>query len=214
MSAGASNSRSLRSPRATHELGRRIGEACRGGERIRLEGELGAGKTAFTRGLAEGLGLDPASISSPTFTILHEHADGRGGLRLVHADLYRVGDPEELEALGWQELVDDPRTVLAVEWPDRVPGVLEDHDLTVRLDHGPDPDSRHAELISRATSSHLRVDDSRPCPSCSKAVAIDDPQHPFCSDRCRLADLGNWFNGGYAISRDIEEDDLVDPEFG
>ena len=63
MSADASNSRSLRSPRATHELGRRIGEACRGGERIRLEGELGAGKTAFTRGLAEIHKLEPAQTN-------------------------------------------------------------------------------------------------------------------------------------------------------
>ena len=202
----------LGAPSETHELGRVIGASCHGGERIRLEGERGAGKTAFTRGLADGLGLSPASVSSPTFTILHEHADGREGIRLVHADLYRVSDRDELEALGWDELEADPTTVLAVEWPDRVDGILEEPHLVVRLSHGLDEDSRELELSIAAGSEYLQPQDQRSCPACGTSVASGDQHHPFCSGRCRMADLGNWFSGRYAISRDIEEDDLVDPD--
>ncbi len=202
----------LDTPSQTHELGRLIGASCRGGERIRLEGELGAGKTAFARGLAEGLGLSPGSISSPTFTILHEHADGRDGIRLVHADLYRVSDGDELEALGWQELEDDPATVLAVEWPDRVDGVLQEPDLIIRLSHGVDEQSRELELCVATRSGHLHSQEDRRCPSCGAVISAGGTHHPFCSGRCRMADLGSWFDGRYAISRDIEEDDLVDPD--
>jgi tRNA threonylcarbamoyladenosine biosynthesis protein TsaE len=81
-----------------------------------LSGDLGAGKTTFVRGLAEGLGIDPEDVSSPTFTLLHEYRGGR--LTLYHADLYRLektatGDLG-LEETGAQD------GVLAIEWPDRL----------------------------------------------------------------------------------------------
>ena len=86
------------------------------GHIIFLAGNLGAGKTAFVRGLADGLGIDPGEVSSPTFTLVHEYRGGR--LTLYHVDLYRL-NRAAAEDLGLEELgVEDG--VLAVEWPDRL----------------------------------------------------------------------------------------------
>lgn len=90
------------------------------GDVVLLSGNLGAGKTAFVRGLAEGLGIDPLEVSSPTFTLVHEYRGGR--LTLYHADLYRL-ERAATDDLGLDELgVRDG--VLAIEWPDRLSHTL------------------------------------------------------------------------------------------
>ena len=100
----------------THLLGRELAATLEAGDVLLLAGDLGAGKTTFVRGLAEGLGIDPAEVSSPTFTLLHEYRGGR--LALYHADLYRL-DKTATEDLGLEETgVRDG--VLAIEWPDRL----------------------------------------------------------------------------------------------
>jgi tRNA threonylcarbamoyladenosine biosynthesis protein TsaE len=88
------------------------------GDVVLLSGNLGAGKTAFVRGLAQGLGLDPDDVSSPTFTLVHEYRGGR--LPLYHADLYRL-DMAATDDLGLEEL---HLGVLAIEWPDRLTHAL------------------------------------------------------------------------------------------
>lgn len=100
----------------TEALGAALAEELRGGEAVLLHGELGAGKTAFVRGLARGLGIDPADIASPTFVLLTEHS---GRLKLHHADLYRLSGQGDDRELGLEELP-GPRGVLAVEWAERL----------------------------------------------------------------------------------------------
>ena len=100
----------------TADVARRLASDLRAGDVLLLSGNLGAGKTAFVRGLAAGLGVDPEEVSSPTFTLVHEYRGGR--LTLYHADLSRL-DSAATEDLGLEELgVRDG--VLAIEWPDRL----------------------------------------------------------------------------------------------
>ena len=108
--------RDTRSQEDTERLAAALAATLRAGDVLLLSGPLGAGKTAFVRGLAGGLGIDPGEVSSPTFTLVHEYRGGR--LRLFHADLYRLGTAGA-EDLGLDELgVRDG--VLAIEWPDRL----------------------------------------------------------------------------------------------
>jgi len=97
----------------TAALGRRLAHGLNRGDVVLLNGPLGAGKTAFARGLAEGLGGDADDVSSPTFAIVQEY---RGKIRLQHVDLYRLS-PAEVDDLGLDDLLED--AVMAVEWPDR-----------------------------------------------------------------------------------------------
>jgi tRNA threonylcarbamoyladenosine biosynthesis protein TsaE len=100
----------------THLLARELAATLNAGDVLLLSGDLGAGKTTFVRGLAEGLGVDPGEVSSPTFTLVHEYRGGR--LTLYHADLYRLERAATGE-LGLEEIgVRDG--VLAIEWPDRL----------------------------------------------------------------------------------------------
>jgi tRNA threonylcarbamoyladenosine biosynthesis protein TsaE len=104
---------------------------------IGLIGPLGAGKTAFVKGLAQGLGVDPARVASPSFVIASEYATPRG-LRLAHVDCLRVESQDELETTGFLDLL-VPGVVLAVEWSDRFPQALPEDRLELHFarEHGP-----------------------------------------------------------------------------
>jgi tRNA threonylcarbamoyladenosine biosynthesis protein TsaE len=103
---------------------------------VALVGPLGAGKTVFVKGLAEGLGVDPRLVASPTFVIAHEYPAGRaGGRPLAHVDLYRVASEAELESAGFLDLL-HAGAVLAVEWADRLPEALPADRLEVRIERG------------------------------------------------------------------------------
>lgn len=106
----------------TARAARGLGQQLRANDVLLLTGDLGAGKTAFVKGLAEGLGINPADVSSPTFTLMHEYRGGR--LTLYHIDLYRLS-PREVDDLGLDELL-DAGGVVAVEWPDRWQGAPSD----------------------------------------------------------------------------------------
>ena len=105
-----------RSEEETEDVARALAPSLAAGDVLLLSGSLGAGKTAFVRGLAEGLGIDPGEVASPTFTLIHEYRGGR--LALYHADLYRL-ERTATEDIGLEEMgVGDG--VLAIEWPDRL----------------------------------------------------------------------------------------------
>jgi tRNA threonylcarbamoyladenosine biosynthesis protein TsaE len=101
----------------TAALGRELAATLSAGDVLLLVGDLGAGKTAFVRGLAEGLGVSRDEVSSPTFTLIQEYRGGR--LTLFHVDLYRIEDPREFDELGLDEIAEDG--VLAIEWAERLP---------------------------------------------------------------------------------------------
>ena len=106
-------------PEETFDAGRRVGERLEGGEVLLLSGTLGAGKTVFTKGLAAGLGLDPAEVSSPSFTLVNRHGEGR--LVLYHLDLYRLAEGHgAAHAVELDELLADERAVIVIEWAERM----------------------------------------------------------------------------------------------
>jgi tRNA threonylcarbamoyladenosine biosynthesis protein TsaE len=119
----------------TAAVARALAPSLRAGDVLLLSGDLGAGKTAFVRGLAEGLGVAPGEVSSPTFALVHEYRGGR--LPLYHADLYRL-DRAAAEDLGLEEM-GAADGVLAIEWPDRLT-----HDL-------PGARSVHLEIVDDTT---------------------------------------------------------------
>jgi tRNA threonylcarbamoyladenosine biosynthesis protein TsaE len=119
----------------TAAAGRLLAASLVPGGVVILSGPLGAGKTVFVRGLAEGLGLDPRDVHSPSFTIVSEHGPGPGGWRLVHVDLYRVDDPAEIEDLGLGDYL-SAGCVMAVEWGDKLPSGLRAGAVRVVIEDG------------------------------------------------------------------------------
>lgn len=119
------------SEEATARIGALLGARLAPGDVLALEGELGAGKTALTRGIARGAGAREA-VRSPTFTLVTRYEGAR--LPLVHVDAYRLAGAEDLLALGIEEVL-DPRAATVVEWASRVLAALPDERLEIRLTH-------------------------------------------------------------------------------
>lgn len=117
-------------PAATQALGARLAADLPPGSVVALTGDLGAGKTHLAKGVAEGLGIDPSEVTSPTFTIVQEYAD----IGLVHLDLYRMERGEEVDALGLDDIL-EAFDVALVEWPERAFGRLPEDTMWLRLDH-------------------------------------------------------------------------------
>ena len=109
------------SPQETEALGQKLGQALPAGTVIAYRGDLGAGKTAFTRGLARGLGIqDP--VTSPTYTIVNEYLGGR--VPLFHFDMYRLHSADDLFDIGWDDYL-ERQGICAVEWSENVEEALE-----------------------------------------------------------------------------------------
>jgi tRNA threonylcarbamoyladenosine biosynthesis protein TsaE len=128
---------------ATRALGRRLGQLAPPGLLLRLDGPLGAGKTTLVQGVAEGLAVPPTTqVRSPSFALVRIHEGGR--LDLVHVDLYRLADPDELLELGLEDWF-DAHSLVAIEWAERFDSDLPRGGLAIRLDYR-DGGGRDVEL--------------------------------------------------------------------
>ncbi|PSQ96221.1 MAG: tRNA (adenosine(37)-N6)-threonylcarbamoyltransferase complex ATPase subunit type 1 TsaE [Bacteroidetes bacterium SW_9_63_38] len=121
------------SPDATQALGGTLADRLPPGSVVALYGDLGTGKTRLVKGIAEGLGLSPTGVRSPTFTILHTYDEDRRPLH--HFDAYRVQSPDEFVELGFEEYVSDETGLTCIEWADRVDSLLPPDALRLALTH-------------------------------------------------------------------------------
>ena len=118
----------------TLELGKRIALSAKPGDVYALDGDLGVGKTVFTKGFAQGIGIR-RPVSSPTFTILQVYEEGR--IPLYHFDVYRIGDPEEMEEIGFDEYLFG-QGVCLIEWAERVRELLPENTVSVVIEKDPE----------------------------------------------------------------------------
>ena len=125
------------SEQETEHFGAELAEMIQAPAVLCLYGELGAGKTALIRGLAEGMGLT-STVSSPTFTIVNEYLGSRD---LIHFDMYRLGSAEELFDIGWEDYL-RRNAVLAVEWSENVQNAFDSTEIVIRLEKLSDNDRR------------------------------------------------------------------------
>ena len=130
------------SPEETRQLGSRLAGVLTPGAVVAFTGDLGAGKTAFTSGLARGLGIEER-VTSPTFTIVNEYEGGR--LPLFHFDMYRLGSADELFDIGWEDYL-ARGGVCAVEWTENVEEAIEGDAIRVSIRRGGDENSRVIDI--------------------------------------------------------------------
>jgi tRNA threonylcarbamoyl adenosine modification protein YjeE len=144
---------SLADAGATAAAGEALGRLVAGGDVIALSGELGAGKTSFTRGLAIGAGVDADDVASPTFALVNEY---RGRIAVAHADLYRLERERELDEIGWDDLVERRDAAVVVEWADRFAHRLPADHLRITLAY--DGEARVLEATSTGARSRTLLD--------------------------------------------------------
>ena len=119
-----------RSPEETFEAGRKLGEKAVPGQVVTLMGDLGVGKTVFTQGLARGLEITEP-VSSPTFTIVQVYEEGR--LPFYHFDVYRIGDVEEMDEIGYEDYIYGDGVCL-IEWADLIREILPEHYTEIKIE--------------------------------------------------------------------------------
>ncbi len=118
------------SPEETFSLGEELGKKAKAGQVVCLNGDLGVGKTVFTQGFAKGLGIEE-SVNSPTFTIIQIYEEGR--LPLYHFDVYRIGDPEEMYEIGYEDYFYGEGVCL-IEWSELIEELIPEDAIQVHID--------------------------------------------------------------------------------
>lgn len=135
------------SPQETMQIGKSMGETAEKGMVISLDGDLGVGKTVFTKGVALGLGISE-SVVSPTFTIVQEYEGGR--LPMYHFDVYRIDDPDEMYEIGYEEYFYGEGVTL-VEWATLIQELMPEDTVTVKIEKNPEKgdDYRKITVITK-----------------------------------------------------------------
>lgn len=123
----------------TEQIASGYAAGLKAGDVLFFRGDLGAGKTAFVRGLAAGLGIPPETVSSPTFTFVKEYGGGR--LRLAHFDMYRVSSADDLYSIGFFDYLETD-AVIAVEWSENIEAFADVPHITVTISRGENEDQR------------------------------------------------------------------------
>lgn len=194
-----------------------LAAVLRRGDVVRLEGEMGAGKTTFVRLLAQNFGIAEEAVSSPTFVIMNIYGDEDSDHpTLAHMDCYRLGDESELDALGWDRIINGDAIVL-IEWAERIDDAIPEDALRIAIDHVDETSRRFRFSISdhwvdRAGFDAIRPRPDTTCPVTGRAVSGESLTWPFASEQARMADLNAWFNEEHKISRPIEQADLEQGE--
>ena len=208
--------RPARSIEHTKVIADDLAAVLRPGDVVKLVGEMGAGKTTFVRMLAQSFGISPSAVSSPTFVIMNIYQRDEDLPPIAHMDCYRLGDESELDALGW-DLIIDSGAIILIEWPDRIEGAIPENALSINIDHV-DEQSRHFRFeipeswLDRAGFDALRPRPDTICPTTGVKVPGDCLTWPFANERARLADLNAWFSEKHTISSPIEQADLEQGE--
>lgn len=203
----------------THMLAQGLAAVLRSGDVVLLEGEMGAGKTTLTRGLATAMGVEPGAISSPTYVIVNRYV-GKD-LAITHIDCYRLTGSEDLEPLGWDRLFGTDGMAMAgsialVEWPERIAEALPRRErcVVVRLEHAGEGERRMVfelpeSVAGREEAKKFVNREPIKCPTTGVWVSPLGAFWPFANERAKMADLGKWLTGGYTLSRPLEDDDLA-----
>jgi tRNA threonylcarbamoyl adenosine modification protein YjeE len=204
----------------TAALARDLAIVLRAGDIVRLDGDLGAGKTTLVRLLARAMGIDPALVSSPTFVVMNLYPGADDRPDVAHLDCYRVHGPDELEGVGWDRLTAPGQRkppIVLIEWAERIGAALPDHTAAVRIEATGEA-ARRIELVlpeswrDRPGFGGLETRPWTTCPVTGRRVAPDCPTWPFADERARLADLHGWLAEKYQITRPMEQADLEQGE--
>lgn len=134
----------IASEKETERIGEAIGQAAEPGTVVALIGDLGTGKTTLTKSIARGLGVTE-TVTSPTFNIIREYKTGR--IPLYHFDVYRIGDPDEMFELGYEEYFYGDG-ICVVEWADIIEELLPEDAVIIRIERGADEEEREYRIES------------------------------------------------------------------
>ena len=119
-------------PDETRQWGERLGRALRPGDVVALIGDLGSGKTTLTQGIAHGLGIEPSTVTSPSFVLMKEYRTGR--VPLYHIDVYRLDGVPEMQRMGYEDYL-TPQSVAVIEWAQKLGSMLPSEHVTVEMEH-------------------------------------------------------------------------------